>query len=436
VTTGSRAVLIAAVIVLAVALVVLVGLLTPWRPLSLHGMEGVHVDPSRDFTAAQLAREDAYHSAVRPPAYVSLGLSLLIACGLGFSPLGARLVGRVAAPFGGGWGWQVLVGTVAVTLLGRLLVLPWDAWSESVRRRYGLSTRTWGGWAVDVGKSYAVGLVLTLVVLLAIVGLVRWSPQWWWAVGAALGAALVVAVSFAYPVVVEPVFNKFTSMPDSELRTSLLALAREDDVLVEDVLVADASRRTSSLNAYVSGIGATRRIVVYDTLVESAPADQVRLIVAHELGHAKSRDVVSGTLMGALGVALVVCLLALLARSQPLLGHVGVSSLGDGRAVAFALAVLAVLGFVSGPVQALVSRRIETRADLHALDLTRAPAPAIAMQQRLSTTNLSDLDPSPLVFGMFSTHPTGPQRIALARTWARLHDVSVPASTVPPSIAP
>ena len=97
--------------------------------------------------------------------------------------------------------------------------------------------------------------------------------------------------------------------------------------------------------------------------------------------------------------------------------------MGDGRAIALILAVLAVLAFVSGPVQALVSRRVETRADVHALELTREPSSAVAMQQRLSTTNLSDLDPSPLVFGMFATHPTGPQRIALARNWARQNGI-------------
>ena len=417
--------------VLAAALLVALAVLTPWRTLSLDGLSAVPTEPARDFSAAQLAREDAFHAAVRPPAYLSLGLSLLIACALGLTPLGARLVERVAAPFGGGWGWQVLIGTLAVTVVGRLLVLPWDAWSESVRRRYGLSTRTWGGWAVDVIKSYAVGLVVTLLVLVLVVALARWSPRWWWALGAALGALLVVAVSFAYPVVVEPVFNNFSPLEPGELRTSLLDLARDDAVPVQEVLVADASRRTSSLNAYVSGIGATRRIVVYDTLLRSASPAEVRLIVAHELGHAKSRDVVWGTVLGALGVALLVCVLALLSRSDALLGRAGVDSLGDGRAIALVLAVLAVLAFVSGPVQALVSRRVEARADVHALDLTREPVAAIAMQRRLSTTNLSDLDPSPLVFGLFSTHPTGPQRIALARTWAEVNDVPVTSSPGP-----
>lgn len=412
---SARGALPTATVVLGLALLVLVVLVTPWRPLG--GVPVLPADPGRDFTPAHLAREDAYHAAVRLPAYVSLLLSLVGAALLGLTPLGARLVERVASPLGGGWLWQVVLGTVALTAVGRLLVLPWDAWAETVRRRYGLSTRSWGGWSADVGKAYAVGLVLTVLVLLLVVGLARWSPRWWWAPGAVAGAALVVAVSFVYPVVVEPVFNRFTPMGAGELRTSLIDLAERDGVAVSDVLVADASRRTSALNAYVSGLGSTRRIVVYDTLLESASPQEIRLIVAHELAHVKNRDIAWGTALGALGVALLVCVLAGLGRWEWLLARASVSSLGDGRAVAVVLAVLAVIGLASGPVQALVSRRVETRADVHALELTRDPAAMIAMQKRLSVRNLSDLDPSPLVFAMFATHPTGPQRIALARTW-------------------
>ncbi|MGZ4616105.1 MAG: M48 family metalloprotease [Actinomycetes bacterium] len=280
-------------------------------------------------------------------------------------------------------------------------------------------------------KGYGVGLAVTLLMLFGIVGLARWSPQWWWAFGAVLGALLVVVVSFAYPVVVEPVFNKFTPLPHGELRTSLLQMADRDGVPAKDVLVADASRRTNALNAYVSGFGATRRIVVYDTLLDKATPQEIRLIVAHELGHAKARDVLWGTLVGALGVAAVVCLLALLLRWPWLLSRAGVTGAGDARSVALLLALAALLAFVTMPAQALVSRRIEARADVHALDLTRAPSEFAAMQRRLAITNLSDVDPPPLVFGLFSTHPTSPQRIAIARTWAKLHDAPAPSPLAP-----
>jgi len=428
---SNRSALVLTFFVLAIALLVVLLVWTPWTTLPLHGAAAVRADPSRDFTAAQLAKENAYHAAVRPPAYLSLALGLVVALVLGLTPLGARIVSAVAAPLGGGWGWRVLLGTIALTAIGRLVVLPFDARAEAAQRRFGLSAQTWSSWAVDVAKGYAVGLVVTLLVVFGIVGLARWSPQWWWSYGAVLGALLVVVISFAYPVVVEPVFNSFKPMPAGPLRTTLLSMAARDGVPARDVLVADASRRTNSLNAYVSGFGATRRIVVYDTLLKDAKPDEVRLIVAHELGHAKAKDVLWGTFVGALGVALAVCALALLMRSQWLLDRAGVDGPGDARAVALLLALTAVLTFVSGPAENLVSRRIEARADLHSLNLTHEPDEFIAMQRRLATVNLSDLDPSPLVFGMFASHPTAPQRIALARNWAGVHDLPVPPSSVP-----
>ena len=196
-------------------------------------------------------------------------------------------------------------------------------------------------------------------------------------------------------------------------------MAERDRVPVKDVLVADASRRTTALNAYVSGYGASRRIVVYDTLLRDAPPAEVKLVVAHELGHAKRNDVLYGTALGALGAAAGVCLLYLLMGWAPLLRRAGAESAGDPRSIPLLIAVLAVVGLLSAPVQNLVSRRIEARADEHALELTRDPGTFIQMQRRLAVQNLSDLDPNPFIYVMFSSHPTGPERIAQARDYAR-----------------
>jgi len=134
--------------------------------------------------------------------------------------------------------------------------------------------------------------------------------------------------------------------------------------------------------------------------------------------------VVTGTVLGALGAAagVIVLYLVLAAPWFRRRAGVGVEGAGDVHAIALVLATVAVCTLVSSPVQNLVSRRIEARADVHALDLTRDPSTFIAMQRRLAVTNLSDLDPSPVVYGLFSTHPTAPERIALARSWARQHD--------------
>ncbi len=234
-----------------------------------------------------------------------------------------------------------------------------------------------------------------------------------------------MVASFVYPVVVEPLFNDFTPLPEGRLRSDPIAIASRDGVPVEDVLVADASRRTTALNAYVSGFGATRRIVVYDTLLR-APAGEVELVVAHELGHAKNGDVLYGTLVGALGAAAGACLLFMVVSLPSVRRRAGVASAGDPRAVGLLLGLMSLATVLSGPAENVVSRQIETRADVHALDLTRDPATFAAMQKRLAVTNISDLSPDAFEYLMYASHPTSPQRLALARSWARLHGLPEP----------
>jgi STE24 endopeptidase len=330
-------------------------------------------------------------------------------------------VTAAARPLGGGFVAQVLLGTLALVTIGRVATLPLDALAERVLRRYGLSTQSWGSWLLDAAKGVGVATVLSSFVLLAVLALVRVAPRSWWAWAAAVTAAFVILGSFVYPLLVEPVFNSFSSLPAGQLRTDLLAMAERDNVPVKDVLVADASRRTTSLNAYVSGFGSTRRIVLYDTLVAKASPAEVELIVAHELGHAKRQDVLHGTLLGALGSAAGVCALGLLLSWTPLLQRTGASSPGDPRVIPLLLFLVAFASLVLAPATNVMSRRIEARADVHSLDVTSDVPTFIASEQRLARTNLSDLDPNPFLYVMFASHPSSPQRIALAREWARLH---------------
>jgi STE24 endopeptidase len=414
----SRTAAAVALVVLGAALIAVVASTTPWSAAPEPPGGRGQVQVSRDFTAEQHAREDRFHRELRPWSFANLGLGLLFALAVGLTPLGARLVEAVARPLGGGWAWQAVLGGLALGLVGQVLSLPLSARAEVVLRRYGLSTQSWGSWWVDVLKAWAVSAVLTALALLVFFALTRAAPRWWWAWAAAGAAALVFVLSFAYPILFEPIFNKFTPMPHSSLRSDLVAMASRDGVPVKDVLVADASRRTTALNAYVSGYGASRRIVVYDTLLRDAPPAEVEIIVAHELGHAKRNDVLYGTAIGALGTATAVCGLYLLLSWAPLLRRAGVTGAGDPRSIGLLLAIVAVGGFLAMPVQNLISRRIEARADVHSLELTRDPETFVLMQRRLSVQNLSDLDPNPVIYVLFSSHPTGPERIAMARDYA------------------
>jgi STE24 endopeptidase len=298
-----------------------------------------------------------------------------------------------------------------------------DVWRQHLQRAHGLVVESWTGYAVDFAIASGFQLLATGVGLAAMYGLMRWVRQWWWAPGAAIAAGLVVFTSFVYPIVVEPASTHFQPMPPGPLRDSLLALAKQDGVHVSGVEIAEESARTTAVNAYVSGIGSSRRIVIFDTTLRTLSAAQVRSIVAHELGHVKRSDVAWGTAEGALGAAALVCLLPVLLGSRRLLRRAGVSDPADPRSLALVLALVAAAGAVTLPGTLLVSRRIEARADMHALNLTRDPATLISLQQSIAVHNVADLNPPWPAVLFQADHPSAPQRIANARTWAVLHSV-------------
>ncbi|OKJ06671.1 M48 family metallopeptidase [Kitasatospora sp. CB01950] len=372
---------------------------------------------SGDFTSQEVARGRALRRAQVPWALGGQAASLGLAAALGFTAAGAGLVTAVGSWFGGSWAAEVLGGSAALVLLGRAVTLPFSARVRVARARFGLVTQGWAGWAVDVLRGTAVTLALFLPLALGLYTLIGRSPEHWWVAGALAAALLTVALSFLHPLVIEPLFNRFSPLPDGELRTALLELARRDGIAVRDVLVADASRRTTALNAYVSGFGPTRRIVVHDTLLETADPREVELVAAHELGHVKHRDVATGTVLGALGAAVVVPVLAALLAWQPLLDAAGAAHPQDPRSLPLLAALAALLGAASTPVQCAVSRRIETRADRHALELTGDTEQFIAMQRRLAVANISDPAPPRALELLLATHPSATRRIAAARAW-------------------
>lgn len=394
---------------LAVVLVAVVAWTTPWRPLA--GMPAP--DPVVDFTSSEILRQETFRSELLPWSTASWVLSVAVPLLLGFTPLGRRIFDAIRLSR---WYVATPVAVAALGLIGSLVTLPTGIMAERVLRRWGLSTQDWGSWSRDRVVGWALGTLALILVVTGLVACARRWRRWWWAPAAVAAGTLVVVVSFAYPVLVEPRFNEFTSMAPGPQRDDFLRLAADDGVPVRDVLVADASRRTSSLNAYVSGFGSTRRLVVYDTLLKSAPPEEVRLVVAHELGHAAEDDVLHGTLVGALAAAFAVVLLGSLLGTR----------VADPRRTALLLAMITLGTTLAAPAQNLVSRHIEARADLHSLELTRDPVGFTEMQHRLSVTNISGLEPAPWRYLLFASHPTPPERMAMARRWGEQQGVPVP----------
>jgi STE24 endopeptidase len=423
--SGRRAALAAALLLLA-GVAVVIAVRTPWSLLPTPPGGAVAPDPTGGLPPSYLERAQSFAAAVRPASLANLALGLAVSAVLGLTRLGSRLVTALGRPVRGrggrwGWLWQVVSGVVVLTVIAELVLLPLGAYLEVVERRYGLSTTSWGLWVRDVAVSTAINAGLTALGLLVLVGLARRAPRTWWAWAAGLAAVLVVAGSFLWPLVIEPAFNRFTPMPPGQLRSDLFALARENGTPVDQVLVADASRRTTSLNAYVSGFGSTRRIVVYDTVLEKLPDDQIESIVAHELGHVTANDVVTKTVVGAVGAAAGVAALGWLLTWRPLLRRAGADGPGDPRIVPVTLLLVAVGTLLATPVQNLQSRQLEARADLHALDLTRDPRTFIAMQRRLAQSALQQPSPPRVLQLAFGSHPTMAERVAMAQTWEQLH---------------
>lgn len=381
------------------AFVVTAAWLVPWDPVPGGTPDPVPVGSA--FTTAEVAAGEHYASWSRLWSWSGLALQLAVVGVLASSRVRERLTRRLP----GRWWVQVPLAVALVTLVLRAVALPFGVALQQHRLEHGLSTQSWWGYARDVATGAAVDVVVTSLGLLVLVGVARRWQRAWVVVAAALAAALVVVGSLVYPLVVEPLYNSFTSLPDGRLRTQVLAVAAEEGVPVDDVLVADASRRTTTLNAYVSGFSGTRRVVLYDTLVESLPEDQVLSVVAHELAHARHDDVLTGTVLGALGAAFGVGLLGVL---------VGGERMRRVSAVPLVMALLAVGSQLASPVENGISRRIETRADVDALKATGDPVAFREMQVMLARRSLADPTPPAWSQWWWGSHPTVLQRLALA----------------------
>jgi STE24 endopeptidase len=288
-------------------------------------------------------------------------------------------------------------------------------------REWGFSTQTVRAWATDRLKGLAIAVVLTAVPLFALIACVHVFPGWWPVVAAAGAALLVLVVGFVAPVVLEPVFNRFEPLRDEALAAELRELADRAGVPVRDVLVADASRRTRKHNAYVSGLGKTRRVVLWDTLLARGEPGEIKLVVAHELGHRRYRHVARWTAISMASAAAFVVLLWLLFQWDGLLEAIGATGPGDPRVLPFVLFLAALLELAFQPLALALSRRWERDCDRFSLDLTGDAESFERTHHLLALENLGDLAPPKAAYVFFASHPTAPERLALGRAWERAH---------------
>ena len=380
-------------------------------------IEPAPVDVEAYFTAFQLDRAEDFRSVQRLLGIGGLALGTGTIALLAWRPprrlferLGRRpLLGAAAA----GAGISVLLVVVG---------LPIDAWQRSRSLDVGLATQSWPDWAWDVVRSTAIdaafasaGGVLALV-------LIRRFRRNWWAPGAAVVVAFGVITIWLWPIVIDPIFNDFEPLRPGPVRQDVLELAREAGVDVGEVYRVDASRRTSAANAYVGGLGHTKRVVLYDNLIAGFPRDEVRLVVAHELGHQKHNDLPHGLLWLALVAPAGTYLAQRLAETFGRPYGLADPDVKPGPIVLPAV-VLAVtlVSLLLGSASNVLSRQVEARADQFALDLTEDPAAFVQFERRIALRNIIDPDPPGLTQLLFGTHPTTIERIGMGEAWRKPH---------------
>jgi STE24 endopeptidase len=393
-------------VALVTAVVVAEAAVLVMRPRD-RGPEPLPVEPRAYFSEAQIEKADRYRTGqlwiyVAQTA-IGLGVLVLIVRRERRRRAGARrpvLAGAAAA--------------AAISLVVGLAPLPVRAVARERAKDVGLVTQNWLGYAGDVAKSQAIAAVFAgLGGAVLVFGMRRFGHRWWLP-GAAVVVAFGAITAYAGPVVLDPLFNDFKRLPAGELRSNVLQLASRAGVDVGEVYEVDASRRTTAANAYVTGFGRTKRVVLYDNLIKDFTPGETRLVVAHELGHVHYHDVRGGLIWLAIVAPFGTWAAAVLAERLAPRG----AALGP-RAVPAVVLSLAIVAPVITMVSNQLSRDVEKRADAFSLELTHDPETFIAFQERIAVKNVSEPEPPAVARFLLGTHPSTIQRIGMAEAFER-----------------
>ena len=372
------------------------------------------------FTPAEVARSKHYQGLAYALAFTSIALNLIVLGLMGLGRGSRALASWSSRMSSSRWWLRTLALAVAVTVVPALIVLPVAVAEWSHQRSFGLATNQLSGFLSDYAKATGFSIVAAAIVALVYVGCARRFPRGWpFALGAA-GVALTFLTIFILPVVYEPAFSVFRPV-DPATRARIVAIGAREGIKVDKVLISLQSVRTSTENAYVSGLGATKRVVLYDTLIARRTPREIDLVVAHEFGHVKHNDILKGALLGSAGVIAGVTVIWWLIRRRRLLDMIGARDHADPAVLPFLAFSIAVATLVILPLQNFVSRHIEASADHAAIVATHDPRGAVQLEVDLARDDLSDLTPNGFVRWAFFTHPSTMERIQAALDYEAAH---------------
>ncbi len=305
-----------------------------------------------------------------------------------------------------------------VALLLTVWRMPVGLFAYHVDREYGFATQGVGLWLLDACRGYAISLINALGVWVGYLLLQRRPRTWWlWLWAASIPFSLAQTV--LRPVLLDPLYNQFHPLTREPLRSEIEDLARRAGIPDAKILVVNSSIRSTHLNAYVTGLGPTRRIVLYDTLLNGIPDDEVLAIVGHETGHYVLHHVWWEFLWSVVGgFALLWLLSRLLPWAVGRFGQPkGVRNLHDLAGLPIALLLLAMLMFLQTPMECAISRHFEHEADRYGLQLTHLNVAMARVFVRFVTRDYADPDPPALFVLWFYTHPPVRERVEFALSY-------------------
>ncbi len=291
-----------------------------------------------------------------------------------------------------------------------LLTLPLDFYRGFIiEHRFSLSTQSAVSWFSDYIKSTLVSLIISTATFTGLYALMSYAPRSWWLLAGIAFSIFIYLATYLYPVLIDPLFYSFAPLEDEAFETRILSMAEDAGITVDAVLVADASRRTVKANAYFSGLWRTRRIVIFDNLLNNFEQEEVLAVIAHEMAHWRYNHILKSILMSSIGAFASLFILKNLLMAM---------GLGAGlKSLLAAFLFFSLLSLATMPLENLISRSFERQADREALRLTENPGAFIQLKKNLGTANLSVVQPHPLIKAALYSHPPIIERIGMAEKY-------------------
>ena len=366
--------------------------------------------PHDEMKKAVAYAEDRYRfRRITEWTFTLVTLAFLALSGLGWAEARAR---GLSAPFGGGPVATGLLFFAILGLLGALFELPFSLYATfAIEEKHGFNRQTLRGFVLDFLKGLALGAALGTPIAAAILAIMEKAGPSWWLWAWVVTSAFSLFTAWIYPTFLAPRFNKFTPLPEGELRDGIVALAGRIGFRTGGILVMDASRRTAHGNAYFTGLFRQKRIVLFDTLLEAMGAREVLAVLAHELGHFKLHHVRWGLVRGLLSTGVLFFGLGLCLPLTPFYSAFGLDRTSYGALVVFG-AWFSLVTFLLQPVESALSRRHEFAADRFAIDHGAAPEDlAEALLKLREKSRMLPLS-HPLYSRIYHSHPPLLERLA------------------------